>query len=66
VSAGEIIALVLFVGLFCTMAVVKLRQPLRPNRFHQALWADSVRKRGLSTEEAMREAYVLGYTKEKP
>jgi hypothetical protein len=58
-TVGAIIALVLSVGLFCTMAVVKLRQPPLPSRFRQALWAESVRKRGLSTEEAMKEYKLL-------
>lgn len=65
-SAGEIVGSLLFLILLCTMAVVRLREEPRPSRFRRALWAESVRKRGLSMEEAEREAYVLGYIKEPP
>ena len=65
-SAGEVVIAVVMGLVMLTLAILRLREGPRPSRFHQALWAESVRKRGLSEEEAMKEAYVLGYVKDKP
>lgn len=48
------------------LLVLKMLQKPRPSKFRQGLWAYSVRKRGLSMDEALREAYVLGYVDTPP
>lgn len=54
----ELLLFILIVVLVVVKAVVPHKRQMP--RFHQALWAESVRQRGLSWEEAEKEAIVLG------
>lgn len=56
---------------FCAVMVLKVylefnSEPAPPSRFHMALYADSVRKRGISMEEAEEEMYIMGWTDYNP
>jgi len=66
VSTGEIIAAVVAGAVFLLQLVTAQAQPKQPSRFRRALWAQSVRKRGLTEDAALREAYILGYVKTPP
>ncbi|MFI6681859.1 hypothetical protein [Kribbella sp. NPDC050470] len=65
-STWEIVMLVVMVAVMTMLALQNLREKPRPSRFRMALWAESVRRRGLTEEEAMREAWVLGYIDTPP
>lgn len=67
-GVGEIIGMVFIIVMLSAIIIGNIFESItngpRPSRFHQSLWAESVRERGLSQDEAIKEAKVLGYIKE--
>lgn len=65
-TGWEIVMLIVMLAVMTMLAIQNRREKPRVSSFRLSLWAASVRRRGLSEEEALREAWVLGYVDGPP
>lgn len=60
-SAWEIVMLIVMLAVMTMLAIQNRREKPRPSSFRLSLWAESARRRGLTEEEALKEARLLGW-----